>query len=338
VQESTPMEDYLDSFLSQELLCKYGMTEAWGEDGKRMEMPAVAFYCARAEAVPLLMNMRDAIANPVAEAGPEKMAFLKGTDEGSRYDKGLGGIELVDTVEVNVKGPGGKEIKSLAYIVRVQDGDGTSWSIKKRYSQFLELHKQLCNAPGIGPKVLGYLPGRHLNQEVAKKKGAKKARKMQKKAIELERLAEKKARAKAAEMQAEHRRKKAAAAGEGEGAGEDSPVPEPEEVPEPEVRTPLDPNHGTSLRPACSARMLTVVLACVLQPEPEVELDDPVVEEEEEDEEDIKAEALAERRKAVESYLVLATMHPMVTQSAHLHSFVNSDKQDIKVTKPPKLR
>ena len=38
-----------------------------------------------------------------------------------------------------------------------------------------------------------------------------------------------------------------------------------------------------------------------------------------------------ERKKAVESYLVLATMHPIIAQSQELSIFVKSDIQDFKV-------
>jgi hypothetical protein len=68
------------------------------------------------------------------------------------------------------------------YVLSVCDGEGSQWKIKKRYSQFLALHSALCKAPGIGPKVLGTLPSRHMKKVVAKGKAEKKAKEYQQKA------------------------------------------------------------------------------------------------------------------------------------------------------------
>eukprot|EP01047_Picozoa_sp_COSAG01_P130852 COSAG01_NODE_60481_length_294_cov_1.317949_1_plen_65_part_10 len=56
---------YLNAFLGQELLCKYGTCEASSDDGKTMRMEQVmVFHCVRPAAAAALNRMRDLIVNP----------------------------------------------------------------------------------------------------------------------------------------------------------------------------------------------------------------------------------------------------------------------------------
>jgi hypothetical protein len=203
----TPMEQYLDAFLSQEIVCKYGLFESLSDDGKSMTMPAIAFHCAKLESAEHLTKKREKIINPHSDAAKPVAAE-------ARFEAGALNITLKGTTEVAVTSKDPKKKTSVRYLMNVDNknekGEGASWIITKSYAHFIQLDSTLRKA--LGPnneKLLAPLPSKH-----SKHKGDKEA-------------------------------------------------------------------------------------------------------------------VVAERKKAVESYIVLATMHPMIAMHASFHEFCNSDKSEM---------
>ena len=159
----TLMEQYLDAFMTQELVCRYGIFESQSDDGKTLTMPAIALLCAREESKEHLQKIREKITRygedhpiggaPVTPTGPQST---------QTFEAGSLEITLKETITVEAtskKDPSKK--KSVRYVLHVADGKGATWLITKSYTQFTSLDSTLRKALGDKKNLLAPLPSKH---------------------------------------------------------------------------------------------------------------------------------------------------------------------------------
>jgi hypothetical protein len=170
-------EAFIDLFLVQELSCKFGMIEAESEDGKKLTTDAVVFHCSRHEAAELLAAKREEMLRE-----PEKEPEPSFGIPTNNYSVALERVETQDLSAISEKLGEDEESKGALYVFNVTDGNlGTSWEIKKRFSQFHDLDSTFKKT-GIPANQLAPLPNKYGAAAIQKAK-KKKAEKTDKKVL-----------------------------------------------------------------------------------------------------------------------------------------------------------